>query len=214
MASAPSETSIANGALTLLGERRINSLDDKVKAAGILKDRFAEVRDEVLRSHSWNFATKRASLAADSEAPVWGYDHQYTLPNDCLRILQVGNQNSYEYQRGSSEQYRVEGRKIVTNIDAPLLLEYTRSVTDPMEMDVMFRQVFSAALAKDIAEALTGSAEKVDDMERLFQMKLRSAKATDGQEPSPRRIESSEFLNAREESWLGRDIPTGSGTPL
>lgn len=215
MSDQPSETSIANAALVLLGERRINSLDEKTKTAKILSEKFADTRDELLRNHSWNFATRRASLAADSEAPVWGYANQFTLPDQCLRVLEVGNNTATTgYRRGERQSYTIEGRKVVTDIGAPLLIEYAIRVTDPIEMDVMFRQVLAAALARDCAEAITGSSEKYQEMSKLYVDKLRVAKGTDGQEPSPRRIEASEFLHSREESWLGRDIPTGTGTPL
>jgi hypothetical protein len=204
---APSETSIANGALVLLGERRINSLDDpNSKTAKILKDRFDEVRDELLRQHPWNFATKRVALPANVTAPIWGFDHAYSLPEDCLRVLELSNPGL--------SPYRIEGRTIVTDIDAPINLEYTSRVTDATQMDVMFRQVLSAALAADVAEAITGTTTKVDQLEGIKRARLRSARTPDGQEPSPRRIESSEWLDAREISGPTRTVPSGGGTPL
>ncbi len=204
---APSETSIANGALVLLGERRINSLDDpNSKTAKILKDRFDEVRDDLLRVHPWNFATKRAGLPVDTTAPVWGFDHAYTLPVDCLRLLEVSNPGLMPY--------RIEGRKIVTDMDAPLNIEYTSRVTDATVMDVMFRQAFSASLAADVAEAITGTSSKVEQLNSIMREKIRLARVPDGQEPSPRQIESSVHLDAREMGGSVRTIPSGGGTPL
>jgi len=203
---APSETSIANAALTLLGERRIASLSDTSKIAVLLNDRYAEVRDDLLRSHPWNFATKRASLAKDTTAPVWGFDNAFTLPADCLRVLELDNRSKYPY--------RIEGRKIVTDLGAPLDIEYTARITDPVQMDVMFRQALSAALAADVCEAITGDDEKVETLTRLASRKAAASRVPDGQEPSPRQLEASEWLDAREEQGFVRRVPTGEGTPL
>jgi hypothetical protein len=206
MASSPSETSIANAALTLLGERRINSLDESSKTAKMLKERFDEVRDEVLRAYPWNFATKRAALAADAVAPSWGFDRAFTLPADCLRLLELENPARYEY--------RIEGRKIITDLGTPLNIEYTAQITDPVQMDVMFRQAFAAALAADVAEAMTGTSTKVQELHAIRDAKMKASKTPDGQEHSPRRIEASEWLDAREEIGFTRRVPTGEGTPL
>ena len=202
----PSETSIANAALTLLGERRINSLDESSKTAKTLKERFDEVRDEVLRAYPWNFATKRASIAKDVIAPEWGFDNAFTLPADCLRVLEIDNPAKYPY--------RIEGRKIVTDLGAPLKIEYTAQVTDPQQMDVMFRQAFGAALAANVAEAITGTTTKVQELLDIRDAKMKASRTPDAQEHSPRTIEASEWLDAREDAGPGNRVPSGEGTPL
>jgi len=204
--STPSETSIANAALALLGERRINSLDESTKTARLMKETFDEVRDEVLRSYKWNFATKRATIAADAVAPAWGFDYAYTLPTDYLGGLEIDNPGKYPY--------RNEGGKVITDIGSPLNIEYTSKVTDPLQMDVMFRQSLAAALAAKLAEAITGTNTKVKELEFIRDSKMKASKTTDGQEHSPRRIESSGWLDSREEQGAVRRVPTGSGTPL
>jgi len=204
--STPSETSIANAALILLGEQRIESISGTDKTSTLVNDRYAEVRDDLLRSHSWNFATKRAQLAADVAAPLWGFDRQYTLPSDCLRLLDVENRSKYPY--------RVEGRKVLTDMGTPINIEYTARVTDPLVMDVMFRQALAAALAADICEAITGDDQKVATLMSMRNEKIAKSRQPDGQEPSPRHLEASEWLDAREEQGFVRNVPTGVGTPL
>ena len=201
-----SETSIANAALTLLGERRIDSLDGTSKTAKLLKERYSEVRDDTLRAHPWNFASKRASVAKDAVAPTWGFDNAYTLPSDLLRLLEVNNP--------TGEPYRVEGRKIITDLGSPLDIHYPSQVTDVLQMDVLFRQALSAALAADIAEAITGTSSKVQEVLGIYKQKLQSARTPDGQEDNPAVIEASEWLDAREEVGFSRRIPSDTGTPL
>jgi hypothetical protein len=202
----PSETSIANAALTLLGERRINDLDENSKTANVLKERFDEVRDALLRRHPWSFATVRDELAANTTDPTWGYDFAYSLPADLLRLLEVENPGAWPY--------RVEGSKIVTDIAAPLRIVYTRCVTVVNEMDVLFRQALAADLASDVAEAITGDNNKIDQLAAIVNAKIREARNTNGQEGSPRMIESSEWLDSREETGPQRNIPSGPGVPL
>ena len=202
----PSETSIANAALTLLGERRIDSLEDSTKTARLLKERFTEVRNDTLRAYPWNFATKRAAIPKDVIDPVWGFDNAYTLPTDCLRLINVNNPGGHPY--------RIEGRKIVTDIGAPLQIEYTAEVNDAQEMDVLFRQAFAAALAADVAEAVTGTSTKVEELQQMMRQKMSAARTPDAQESTPRVVEASEWLFAREEGDTVGNVPSGSGTPL
>ena len=201
-----SETSIANGALILLGERRIDSLDEGSPTANVLKERYPEIRDASLRAHPWNFATTRASLAASSTAPTWKYARAFPFPNDLLRLLLVDNPGH--------EPYEVEGRTIVTDLGAPLQIQYTKQVTDVAQMDSLFREALSAALAADVAEAITGSTQKVDTMRQIFAAKLSAARTPDAPEPTPPIFADGDWLDSREEAGPGERIPTGLGTPL
>lgn len=186
---APSETSIANAALVMLGERRINSLNDPVRTARIVSDRFDPVRDELLRSRPWAFATKRAELPEDAATPLFGFARQYTLPVDCLRVLEVDAPIDW--------RWRVEGRKLLTSCPAPLAIAYTARVDDPREMDSLFRQAFAAHLAFDICEAITGSSEKLGQVSLRMQSLLAVSGTVSGQESAPRQVESGVWEQSR-----------------
>jgi hypothetical protein len=67
-----SETSICNSALTRIGAARITSLTDDSKQARACTASYALMRDEVLRSHPWNSAISRASVASLADAPAFG----------------------------------------------------------------------------------------------------------------------------------------------
>lgn len=206
MASSASETSIANAALTLLGERRIDSIDGTSRTAKLVKERYSEVRDETLRAHPWNFAETRAEIAVSATAPVWGFDNLYPFPEDLLRLLNVNNP--------SGERWSVEGRAIVTDLGSPLQIIYTKQVVDPLQMDSLFRQALAARMAWELAESITGTNSKVEELARTYQAKLQSARTPDGQEPSPAFVEAGEWLDSREAvGFVGR-IPSGEGTPL
>ena len=53
-------------------------------------------------------------------------------------------------------------------------------------MDSEFRQLFAAALAVELAETITGDSRKLETAARRFGALLESARATNGQEESPR----------------------------
>ena len=206
MPTTPTETSVANAALVLLGERRISSLDENTKTAKTLKERLPEVRDGFLRQHFWNFAVTRFSLAADPDPPLFQYAYSYTLPADCIRLMELRNLGDYPHL--------VERGKIITDLSPPLEGKYIARVTDYNAWDVLAREALAAALAFDVAEAFTGTSTKVEQMAQIARQRLVQAQTADGQEDPPYYDEESEWSNARYEGdsiWWR--VPSGTGTP-
>jgi len=72
--------SICNMALSELGATRITDLGLANKNSQLCSEFLSITVDQVLRCHPWNCAYARASLAALSAAPVFGFSYQYTLP--------------------------------------------------------------------------------------------------------------------------------------
>ena len=82
---------------------------------------------------------------------------------------------------------------------------YISRVEDPNEYDELLRETLSAALAADIAYAVTSSNPTATNMYRLFQDKLKEARfvdSTEGQNLSPDKgmadvIGADTFINSR-----------------
>ena len=186
---------ICNGALNQLGASTILTLTEDSKNARLCNGRFTQVRDAVFRSHPWNCLQKRVQLAADSDAPAWGFTTQYTLPADCLRVLTILDYDA---------DYKIEGRKILTD-NSTMKILYISRVTDPNEYDELLRETLSAALAADIAYAVTSSNPTASNMYKLFQDKLKDARfvdSTEGQNLNPEKgmadvIGADTFINSR-----------------
>ena len=186
---------ICNSALNQLGASTILSLTENSKNGRLCNSRYETVKDSVLRAHPWNSAIKRQTLAADTVTPDWGFEKQYTLPSDCLRVLTIQNYES---------NYKIEGRKILTN-DTSVKLVYVARITDPNEMDVLLRETISAALASDIAYAVTANATLQQRMAEKYQLKLseaRHADAAEGYNTDPTlgevdNILTEDFINSR-----------------
>lgn len=160
-----SKTEVANRALVKLGEKRITSIDDDNKPARTLSSMFDRVRDAELRKRRWSFAIKRAQLAADSDAPAFGYSAQFTLPVDCLRVLQV-SENGFGPDlsdlRSDIAPYAIEGRKLLIDASAgsALPLRYIAAIADTTQWDALFIEVIACKLAIEACETLTGSTDK------------------------------------------------------
>lgn len=184
---------IANKALRRLGAAPIQALTDQTEAARAVSDVYEQVRDEVLARHPWNCALVRTSLAADSDAPTWGYSYKFTLPTSpyCLRVWRLS-----EDFHGDAE-WKVIGRTIHTDEAGPLYIEYISRVTDPEQFSTFVSNAISAAIGAEIAYRLTNSTAKEEAMREWAEMELRHGRSLDAQEGTADKIIADEFLNER-----------------
>ena len=86
----PSKVEIWNRALDLLGERQ--TVLDEASTTGnadLCRRTYERVYRSIQRAYPWKCLMKKAVLAADSEAPAFGPEFQYSFPNDFGRLLQV-----------------------------------------------------------------------------------------------------------------------------
>lgn len=172
-----SEVGICNRALQKLGAKRIVSLTDDSVNARACNTAYAAVRDGELRAHPWSFATNRAQLSADSSAPLFGRAASYQLPSTCLRLL-----SPYPEVNLNSMDWVIEGRKIYTNDSAPLNVRFTDQVTDPNQMDALFREALACKLALEMCEELTQSNTKKADIRSDYTAAIREARRSNAME--------------------------------
>ena len=186
---------ICNSALNQLGAASITALTDNSKNARLCNERYNTVRDSVFRSHPWNSLIKRIQLAQNTSTPVYGFSYQFNLPSDCLRVLTIDAYNS---------DFKVEGRKILCN-ESSIKIVYVSQVTDPNEMDVLLRETIAAALAADIAYAITANLQVTKLMQERYEFKIseaRHADASEGYNVDPEngqvdQILTEDFINSR-----------------
>ncbi|MDB4261324.1 hypothetical protein N9878_00515 [bacterium] len=155
-----SDVDICNLALQRLGAKSIASLSEDSTAGRACNRVYAHARDSELRAHPWSFARTRVQVAAESTDPAFGFAKQYRLPADCLRILPNDNTGVTSQQ----DDWQVEGRKILTNDTSPIYLVYIKQITDENEFDALFLELLVSRIAMDIAEAVTQSNTKKDDV--------------------------------------------------
>ena len=189
-----STVDMCNSALNLLGASTISSLTEDTKNARLCNQRFEPIRDRVFRSHNWNCLIKRVQLAQDSTGPVVEYTYGYTLPTDCLRVMKISNGSTDSI--ASDLDYKVEGRKIVTDITT-IYLVYIALITDPNEYDSYLREAISHQLAADICYAITNNSTLANNYMTRADERLREGRFIDATENALDKVEANEFTDAR-----------------
>lgn len=181
---------LGNLALSKLGHiDYITSLADSSKAAILINKNYQQVRDYVLRAHSWNFAQKRVVLTYDATAPAWGDGNYFTLPNDWLRTLQVGDANQYF-------EYKSENGKIFFD-DTSCNLLYIYRVEDPSVFDSHFREAYTSRLAYNISMGLTVDPSIQKSLLAMYNADMREARSIDGAERGIQTVVADQFLTYR-----------------
>jgi hypothetical protein len=196
-----SDVAIVNRALTKIGEARILSLADDAEAARSASSLFDIVRDAELRTRKWKFSIKRTTLPALLSTPSWGYAYEYQLPSDCLRIIQVNDIFSgpdlSDYRNSEAAEWRIEGRKILTDIVAPLKVRYVRREDDTGQWDAAFTEAFACRLAAELCERLTQSNSKRELAWEEYKLAVRMAVQANAIESAPEPIPDTEWVLAR-----------------
>jgi len=185
---AVSVAAICNRGLTLLGANRISSLDDDSLEAKLCKEHYDDIRKSLLRSHPWKFATKRALLAASSTAPAWGWDYQYPLPSDCLRVTELYGQEQ--------DNWTEEGRFLLTD-SADVKIKYIYDMTEVGNFDPNYTEVLSLDIAITLSYALTTSQGLRDDLIALREGRIKNARTYSAQSAVGDRVYADDWLNSR-----------------
>ena len=166
-----SKVEIANRALQRLGAKTIASLSEDSRNARAINTAYEPVKLAELRKHSWTCAIKRAALAASATEPLFTKTNAFPVPSDFVRLLPEDPEDLTNYS-----DRNLEGRNIITNEDAPLNIRYIKDVTDPNEMDPLFREAFSAKLAVELCEEITQSNTKKADAQAAYVEAIAEAK--------------------------------------
>ncbi len=189
-----SATGICNSALIKLGETRTTAIfpSDGSKGANLCNEQYDKMREELLRSHPWNFAGALKKLAQLSDTPAFEFDFAYQLPSDWLRVLTV-----HDNDAGVGRVvYRIQGDTLLSSATA-IYLRYVKDVTDANAMDALFREALAWKLAADIALSLTQSMTTMEAAQKAFLLALGTAKGTDAVEDYPEQVPEDDWITAR-----------------
>ena len=188
----PSETDLLNDALGQIGEDLITAIDDGSRNANACQDFYPELRDSALRSHTWNFAMTRVELALDATAPLYGYAYSYSLPTDCLKIVEYNGSTT-----GFGRRYKKEGAHILTN-DTQVFIQYITRITNPDLWDAMFYQYLATHLASKLCSAIPKDTKKADALlKTAMEILLPTAMSVDSQEEPVQPIRSRALIWGR-----------------
>ena len=180
---------ISSNALRLLGDDPITSLTEDSERARLVNALYEEVRDEVTRAAMWNCAKDRQVLASLATTPAFGWSYYHQLPSTCLRVIDV-------LSGDIRVDHEVEGRKIMTDVSSVNLI-FLKKITDPNDMDALFIGAYTAKLAAELAEPVTGSRSLAEQMWTLYDRKVREARTIDSQEGTVSNLDVQQLVDAR-----------------
>lgn len=181
--------SICSNALQMLGAKPINDFNERTEHARLCANLYPSVRDDLLRAHPWNCATKRVMLAPLATPPAFDFDYQFALPGDWIRTLQVG-------KKGQALAYRSEGRNILACVTAlPLVYIFRNDVEQSWSTNLV--ELAELQMAAKMAYAVTKSSSIRDSYRDEFARAFKVAKAIDGQDDPPEEFEEGTLLESR-----------------
>lgn len=170
--------------------------DENNEVARLVTVVFDSTIRELGRDHEWNCLRMRQDIPQLTATPDFGYDFQYQLPGELIRLLRLNGRDIQDV----TDLYDIEGRKLLTNATSAKI-QYIGYTADTTIYDSLFVEALAMKLAGKLAtiirqdEAL-GQALK----QEYLQVTLPRARKVDGNERNkapydPR--EKSRLLNAR-----------------
>ena len=183
-----SAVDLCNSALSRLGANTITSFGDNSPEARQCALAYDTNRRDELRRNRWNFAITRVVLAPDSLAPVFDFKYQFTIPANCLRVIRPAI---------TDLDWKIEGRKILTNDSDTLYLRYIADVEEVPQFDASFTSVLTISLAADMCEKLTQSTTKKRQLNEEYDDALREARRMNAFEAGPDDAPDDDWLLAR-----------------
>lgn len=190
------QTDIANLALSHLGDRRINEIDDDNDTnAEIVADNYNHAIGYVFGAHEWRWALLQAELAQLPTAPVARFSYQYALPSEFVRPANVSeSQTMYPL----TDDWDIIGQHLMTNLGT-VFLEYVSSHWDESQWPAYFAEAASVKLAALCAPRISHNMSSRADLEDKFvKVALPQARVTDSQaQPARRRFIRSEWAGQR-----------------
>ena len=189
-----SQISICNQALLLLGEKRIQALDEDTPSASACDAFYESTIRFLLQDMKPGFARKRVRLTTTLEKPAWQFDKAFQLPQDYLVVVE---QNVDDLGSLGDRAWRVEGRAYLTNRAEPDLLYIARDANTESLMDGGFIKTAAAYLAYEIAYPITNSDTKVGAMYDLYTIRSDAAIVIYGQESSTRETTNDQLSTVR-----------------
>lgn len=193
--------SIYNGALNILGERKLADLNENREPKYQLDDVWDnDMIDRCLQMGQWNFAARSVELAASpSVTPGFGYQYGFDKPPaDFIRTMMVCYD---EYFDRPITRYSDEGNWIFADVEL-LYLKYVSNDGqfggDFSLWPANFTEFVEHYLAYKVAPRLAGLDFKERTMEAKFERALLKAKSTDAMESPAKFAPKGGWANSRQ----------------
>jgi hypothetical protein len=185
-------TEIMNMALDLLEEEPILSQSDNRAAVRWMNRNYGQTRNELLESHPWKFALRRAVLNAEAEQPSFGPLYSYPLPVDCVSVLPP---NYGGHTNSGSMSFHREGNAVLANTSGPLLVRYISN--DEESFSALFKRALATSLAAKAASLITGKQTYAQLLTNMAANVTLQAQMRDSLQATPDHVEEEDWTRAR-----------------
>jgi hypothetical protein len=181
---------LCSRALLRIGATTIASFDEGTAEAEVAANLYPPIRDAVLSSHPWSFATGQVTLPQLAGQPVADYAYAYQLPADFLRVLSAGPSG-----RGQGLSYRINESRLLCDADQVVLTYVFRP--DETAFPPFFDQMLIARLTAEFCIPITESTTRAQFLFRLAEDEFRRAKLVDAQQHTPPSITDFPLVEVR-----------------
>ena len=155
-------------AFTMIGQESITSLADDSDSGRVASLMYPRYRDAILQSLFWNGSLKRASLAAVTGTPEFGFSNHHQLPADFLRLRAVKGDPAY----------RIEQLGRIYSNESDIKILYVYRVENPAELGDLYADALATRLASVFAMRFRNAASG-SMFWRIYKEKLEYAQYID-----------------------------------
>lgn len=181
---------LCSRALLKLGVAGISSFNDGTAEAEISANLYPLIRDGLLSSYPWSFATSQDTLGRLQENPLADYKYAYQLPNNLLRIISAGNGS-----KGKGLEYRVSEDTLHTNSPEVTLTYIFRPSEDIFP--AFFCEALISKLAAEFCLPLTESTSRAEYLYKKGESDAQKSRLIDSQQATPRKFEDFTLVEVR-----------------
>ncbi|MEM9469617.1 MAG: hypothetical protein AAF988_05585 [Pseudomonadota bacterium] len=185
------DIALCSRALIRLGAKPITSFDDGSAEGEIAGALYGTMRDAVLSSYPWTFATGQIDLVRLAEAPATDFTYAFQLPTDFLRAISAGSS-----AQSQGARYRIVRDQLHTDYESITLTYVFRPEEE--ETPPFFDMVLIAKLAAEFCIPVTENERRANLMFKQADQELAKARSIDAMQDTPNRIKDFSLIDARE----------------
>ncbi len=201
---------VANQALTFLGARPITGFEDETVEALLVKTHYGPCRDTMLEDAEWTFATRQFVPARLEDDPIRGFEMQFAVPAECIRVTgvypanrgstnplpQYAHRDMREREVRHEQQVNARGTLVIL-ADEEIVCKGVFRSDGEGQFPPSFAKALSFYLAYTIAPALTESNDKRTHAYQMWMIEMQKAQSLDGQRNSTRRLRTAHIVGGR-----------------
>lgn len=184
------DINICSKALSKLGVEGITSFVDGTAESEIAASLYELIKDGMISSYPWSFATSQKELPRLAQVPIADYQYSYLLPNDYLRIISAGAGS-----RGKGLEYRINGNMLHTN-SSSVVITYIYRVLEE-NFPPFFCDALTTKLAAEFCLSLVDDMGKANNLLKKAEEEVRNARLIDAQQATPKKFEDFTLVEVR-----------------